>query len=92
LISPQPVQIVAHQQQRAYFSSGADRRGVQPGERGGELVELSRRLQFVLAAEGSDHALADSALVPVGLDELKVDVGLVATADLHTLGYMLSAR
>ena len=51
----QPVQVVAHQQQRPDVAAGAGRRGVEPGERGRQLLQLARLLQLVLAAQGAQH-------------------------------------
>jgi hypothetical protein len=81
----QPLQVVAHQQQRPHLAAGTPRRRVEPGEAGRELVELSRRLQLVLAAQVGDHPVADLAALPVCLDQPQVHVAAVTAFHRHTL-------
>ena len=71
----QPAQVVGHQQQRPDVAAGADRRRVEPGERGRQLLELARRFQFVLAAQGAQHPVAHPAVgVPIRFDQPQIHV------------------
>ena len=76
---------ISDDQQRADVAAGPDRRRLETGERRGQCFELSRRLEVVLAAQVGDDALTDPAVVPVGLNEFQVGVGLVAPLDGDTL-------
>ena len=62
-------------EQRADLPAGAQRRRVEAGEGGGELIELARRLELVLPSEGVQQAMAHlTLLIAVGLDKAQVDV------------------
>ena len=78
----QPLQVVGHQQQRPDVAAGAHRRRVEPRERGRQLLELARRLELVLAAQGAQHPVGHLApLVPIGLHQPQVDVPLAVFDD-----------
>ena len=71
----QPLQVVGHQQQRPDVAAGADRRRVEPGERGRQLVQLARRLQLVLAAQGAQHLVPHPPVgVPIRAHQPQVDI------------------
>jgi hypothetical protein len=75
-----------HRQKRPDFPADAHHRGIQASERPGQGLKLSRRLEIVLPAQVGHHSLADSAAVPVGLDQPHLHVALVASTNPHPLG------
>ena len=74
----EPFKKVGDDEQGADVAADSDHGRVETGERRSQRFELSRRFEVVLAAEVGDHALADPATVPVGLNQFQVRVGLVA--------------
>ncbi len=78
----QPVQVVRHQQQRSDVAAGADARWVESGERGRQLIELARRLELVLAAQGAQHLVPHPPVgIPVGAHQSQVDIPPTAPDD-----------
>lgn len=71
-----------HQQQRPDVAAGTRRRWIQPGERGRQLLELARRVQLVLAAQGALHPMPHpDLLIPMHSDQPQVHVALAALDD-----------
>ncbi len=77
-------QVVRHDQQRADMPAGAGRRLVQPGQPGGQLLQLPAGHQLIQPAQVCHNVLAHPAALAPALDQLQVRIAAPAAADrLH---------
>ena len=79
-------QVVRHDQQRPDAAAGARRRLVQPGQPGGQLLQLPAGSQLIKAAKVCHNMLAHPAALPVAFDQFQVLVTAAAAADRLHLG------